>query len=128
MVGALRMLPSWYERVSQAIERERHGQSWWELAVAWLLLIGFLVWRAVEYYDRVIWVPIFAAGFIYYFWPSLSWWGITVSILGALIAWAFAWLESAGGYVSPVTRRASDTNDLASTPKEQYDGDGLPGP
>ncbi|MER7471717.1 hypothetical protein [Micromonospora sp. NPDC000018] len=106
--------PPWYERLSQRLERDRRGQSWWELALAWLLVMGFLLWRTIVHFDRVMWIPIFGVAFIYHFWPSLSWWGVTTSAVGGVIAWAIAGLESA----SAVAAEAVGQGDAATPPRQ----------
>ncbi|WP_148083588.1 hypothetical protein [Micromonospora sp. Llam0] len=117
----LKTLPAWYERFSRRVERERYEQSWWEIAVAWLLLMGLLVWRTIVYFDRAIWVPVFGLGFIYFFWPSLSWWGVTVSTIGCLIAWAIASLESSGAFAPRLVPDSSDSDEAASDSTHERD-------
>ncbi|MBB4960255.1 hypothetical protein [Micromonospora polyrhachis] len=117
---ALKAIPAAFERFSQRAERDRYKQSWWELALAWLFLMGFLVWRSIEYFDRAIWVPLFGAGFIYYFWPSLSWWGVTASTIGGLIAWAIAGLGSAGAFEpQPGTHTQASASDRSKQQPDQ---------
>jgi hypothetical protein len=60
--------------------------------------MGFMLWRSLEYFDRAIWVPVCGTAFIVYFWPSLTWWGVTVSTVGGFIAWGIAGLGSAGAF------------------------------
>lgn len=84
-----------WDRFGERSEHDRHSSSWWSLLVAWLLLTGLVLWMISDDLPFLL-APLSQVGYVYYFWPSLSLFGVIVTIIGGVLATAAAgivWLE-----------------------------------
>jgi hypothetical protein len=110
--GTVATVRSWWHSFNVRVERDRHGVPWWQLALAWCLIIGFLLFHNRDSDHPGRWVVIGGAAYMYYFWPSLSWFGATMTPIATAIVAIFAFLEFGHAAAGPAAAQA-DRQDTA---------------
>lgn len=73
-----------WARLSDRYENDRHDRSRWSLLFTWCLMTGLMLWLIADGL-RVVAMPLMQLAYLYYYSPSLSGWGIAVSIVGSVL-------------------------------------------
>ena len=93
--GIVASFKSWRRSLNNRLEHDRLGVPWWQLALAWCLLIGSLYFSTRYDSHQVFYVLVGGMAYIWYFWPSLSWFGVTLTPIATLVACFIAIVSNA---------------------------------
>jgi len=87
--GTVAFAKRFWQRAQERSERDRHDRSWWALTLIWIAIMLTVSVTLSEEPLPLVSIPLVDALYIYYFWPSLAWWGVIICIVAGVL-WTFA--------------------------------------
>jgi hypothetical protein len=91
--GVASEVGSWWRNSTNQLARGRHEQAWWKPTLSFLFLMAFVLLTSRGLARQMLLVPLVSSAFVWYYWPSLTWVGVTLAVVGAVLAFGISAFE-----------------------------------